>query len=595
MISQRSFSPAINAPREKLSKARNSESIDPHPPQTSTGETPSPGSSVLHGLPIPSSNRTQSPTHSSKRTKSPTHSSKRTQSPARIKQPSISTFIPLQAQIEIIKQHHNHIFGHHGIDQTLKLLRLNDHRWDGIKSHVVDFIHSCPHCQKNKSRYAFAIPEYTTTEVYEPFVCASIDTLGPFPPTEYGHKYVFVVVCCFSSFVELIPSFDNTAVAAADALLSIFGRYGATFYLRSDNAANFAGEVMAAFRSLLDISADFTIPYRPSSNGIVERKNGNVLAHLRAMLYANLEVQKNWYKVLPIAQRICNATYVSSLGCSPAEIIFGNSIHLNRGIDKSFLPLLPSLKKTSEYIQDLIDSQTSIIQASQKHLARTKDSEVYKKQSSPPVPFPVGSLVLIAYPTDFRPKLANQMRGPFRVISSVQSVYQVQSFTDPDKIISIHSARLREFYSNLEYHLSPTEVAATDNQEFVIDYIIEHDGETNDLTSLLFKVRWLGYDDTEDTWNSYKSVKSTSALDNYIYDHINEYPDLIRLVPRSDRKLISSVTIKGVLYHNFSFLDGTIRIPEDHIRLLTDRTTLWKEIAVLQAASTTKIMTTRRR
>jgi len=124
--------------------------------------------------------------------------------------------------------------------------------------------------------------------------------------------------------------------------------------------------------------------------------------------------------------------------------------------------------------------------------------------------------------------------------------------------------------------------------KFVIDYISEHNGETSDLTSLLFKVHWLGYDDTEDTWNSYKSVKSTSALDTYIYDHINEYPDLIRLVPRCDRKLISSVTVKGVLYHNFTFLDGTIRIPEDHIRLLTDRTTLWKEIAVLQAANTTK-------
>ena len=153
-------------------------------------------------------------------------------------------------------------------------------------------------------------------------------------------------------------------------------------------------------------------------------------------------------------------------------------------------------------------------------------------------------------------------------------MYQVQSFTDPVKIISIHSARFREFYSNLEYHLSPTEVAATDNQEFVIDYISEHYGETSDLTSLLFKFHWLGYDDTEDTWNSYKSVKSTSALDTYIYDHINEYPDLIRLVPRCDRKLMSSVTIKGVPYHNFSFLDGTIRIPEDHIRLLTDRTSL---------------------
>ena len=67
-----------------------------------------------------------------------------------------------------------------------------------------------------------------------------------------------MVICCCSSFIELIPSFDNTAVAAAEALLSIFGRYGATFYLRSDNAANFAGDVIAAFRALMDISADIS-------------------------------------------------------------------------------------------------------------------------------------------------------------------------------------------------------------------------------------------------------------------------------------------------------------------------------------------------
>ena len=124
----------------------------------------------------------------------------------------------------------------------------------------------------------------------------AIDTLGPFPATKFGNKYVMVIICCFSSFVELIPTFDNTAVSAAEALLQVFGRYGATFYLRSDNAPNFAGEVMAAFRSLIDVSADFTIPYRPSSNGIVERKNHNVLCHLRALLFTSLDVQANWYK-----------------------------------------------------------------------------------------------------------------------------------------------------------------------------------------------------------------------------------------------------------------------------------------------------------
>jgi hypothetical protein len=125
--------------------------------------------------------------------------------------------------------------GHHGIDATLKLLRLNGHSWDSLKSHVVNLIQSCGHCQKNKSRSAISIPEFTTTETYEPFVTVAIDTLDPFPPSRRGHLYVFVIVCCFTSYVELVPSIDNTAQSAAEALLTVFGRYGAAFYLRSDN------------------------------------------------------------------------------------------------------------------------------------------------------------------------------------------------------------------------------------------------------------------------------------------------------------------------------------------------------------------------
>lgn len=58
-------------------------------------------------------------------------------------------FTPTNENISIIKQHHNHIFGHHEIDQTLKLLPLNEHRSEGIKSPVVDFIHSCPYVSLN--------------------------------------------------------------------------------------------------------------------------------------------------------------------------------------------------------------------------------------------------------------------------------------------------------------------------------------------------------------------------------------------------------------------------------------------------------------
>jgi transposase InsO family protein len=187
----------------------------------------------------------------------------------------------------------------------------------------------------------------------------AIDTFGPLPISPHGFKYVFAIVCCFTTFVELVPSFDNTAISAANALLTVFGRYGLPYYLRSDNAPNFTSNILAALRSLLDISADFTIPYRPQSNGIVERRIGTVLNHLRALIYVDVDVTSNWSFLLPIVQRICNATYVSSIGCSPSELIFGSGLHLNRGLTTNFT-FSSSPPSPIPYINTLITSQTSL-------------------------------------------------------------------------------------------------------------------------------------------------------------------------------------------------------------------------------------------
>lgn len=123
-------------------------------------------------------------------------------------------------------------------------------------------------------------------------------------------------------------------------------------------------------------------------NGIVERKNSNVLAHPLctppSMFKSTCTSVTNSSANLQLYVRVERAML-------SYKIIFSNSIHLNRGVDNSFLPLLPPTNTTNDYIQDLNDSQTAVIQASQKHLARSKDTEVSKKKIPPPVSFPVCS------------------------------------------------------------------------------------------------------------------------------------------------------------------------------------------------------------
>jgi hypothetical protein len=334
---------------------------------------------------------------------------------------------------------------------------------------------------------------------------------------------------------------------------------------------------MKHFRSLLDISDDFTIPYRPASNGIVERKNREVLAHLRALLFTDNLVKLNWHYLLPIAQRICNATDVASLGCSPAQLIFGNSIHLNRGLDTAFQPLIPTSQRVSEYIKTLCDGQTALIRASQQHLAHVKD--VYLARTpQPSQSFLPGSYVLIAYPTDFRPKMANQLRGPFRVISCLNSTYQVQSFTDPDRLISIHCSRLRQFYADESYHISPVESAATDDQEFAIDYISDHSGSPTDPNNMTFLVHWLGFDDKESDWQSFDSISESSALDSYILEQLPTHPMLALLIQREDREFVSTINIDNSLHYQFKFLDQIVTIPQQVILLMPDHRVLQQSI-----------------
>lgn len=68
-------------------------------------------------------------------------------------------------------------------------------------------------------------------------------------------------------------------------------------------------------------------------------------------------------------------------------------------------------------------------------------------------------------------------------------------------------------------HVNPTDIAMQDNQEFLIDHIMEHRGDRHDKTNMEFKVRWAGYDESEDSWEPWKELRNTSQLHEYLRTH----------------------------------------------------------------------------
>ena len=179
-------------------------------------------------------------------------------------------------------------------------------------------------------------------------------------------KYILVIIDAFSRFVMLRAIPDTTAKKAIDGLIEWIGLFGIPSEVVSDNGTQFANELVDNLLEILATENTKIQAYSKEENGIVERANKEVNRHLRAFAYEHKD-KKTWYKYLPLVQRILNASIHKSIGVSPAQIVFGNSVQLDRQV----LPLLDTSstntsKSYQEYLQDMLQAQSKILKLVQK-------------------------------------------------------------------------------------------------------------------------------------------------------------------------------------------------------------------------------------
>jgi hypothetical protein len=103
--------------------------------------------------------------------------------------------------------------------------------------------------------------------------------------------------------------------------------------LRSDGGQEFLGGVIVGVTRLMGVTKHVVVPYTPTANGIVERANRAVLERLREIIFSKRLVrhtQHQWSDLLPLVQRAINASDHSAIGTTPARILFGDSLDLDR-------------------------------------------------------------------------------------------------------------------------------------------------------------------------------------------------------------------------------------------------------------------------
>ena len=193
--------------------------------------------------------------------------------------------LPSQFREDIIKRCHLES-GHSGHLKTMQ--RVQEHYvWPGMRKEIEVWYKRCPSCLVHTSR-----PEHVEMgEMPVPTSPGQIigaDLIGPLVESEYGNRYILMVIDHFSKWVEAFPIPRKTNENVWKALRCEYvPRHGSPRVLITDRGSEFRGKEFEEWVRGNNIDHRRTTANHPQSNGQVERTNRTIKDMLRKLINGN--------------------------------------------------------------------------------------------------------------------------------------------------------------------------------------------------------------------------------------------------------------------------------------------------------------------
>ncbi|PNF43271.1 hypothetical protein B7P43_G00916 [Cryptotermes secundus] len=345
----------------------------------------------------------------------------------------------------IIREYHESLIGGHtGISRTYERLKPYV-SWPNMRRDIENYVRKCASCQRNKHTVPYTKMAMEVTDTpYAPFEKISLDCMGPLPLTEQGNKYILTCQDQLSKYLVAIALPNQEAVTIARALvdnvITVFGSPGS---ILTDCASNFTGEVMRHLCKLLRISRVNTTPFRPQSNGSVERSHAVITEYLRHFI---CHEQNDWDTLLPTAAFVYNTTPHTSTKYCPFELVFGGKPSMPGLLQRR--PSCSSYDEREDFVSSLKERLQYSHEVARKALLNSKEvSKRYYDQKENTVTFREGDLVLLLQQHVRRgrsKKLSSPWIGPYTVVE-VTGVNCVLRSGTKRRTFKVHSNRLKLF------------------------------------------------------------------------------------------------------------------------------------------------------
>ena len=203
-----------------------------------------------------------------------------------------------------------------------------------------------------------------------PFEMVSIDFLH-LDRCKGGYEYALIRCDHFTRFVQIYPTKNKSAKAAAEQIFNKFiMNYGFPLRIHHDQGREFNNQLFSRLHSLSGISASRTTPYHAMGDGQPERMNRTLLNMLKCLSKAE---KLNWKDHVTKLAFAYNSTVNKTTGFSPFFLMFGRESRLP--IDLIFgIEITGSRNKVmyNDFVKEWKESMQQAISIAQKHIDTSK-------------------------------------------------------------------------------------------------------------------------------------------------------------------------------------------------------------------------------
>jgi len=260
--------------------------------------------------------------------------------------------------------------------------------------------------------------------------------------------------------------------------------------------SEFVSHFFYSLGTVLDMRLHFTSGYHPEANDQAERTNQTLEQYLR--VYCNYQ-QDNWSELLPLAEFAYNNAPSATTGVSP--------FFANKGYHPNLL-VYPeqdiAFSCIRDFVVDLDKLQSTLKEEIAKAQRQYQPSADSRQQQ--PLDFQVREPVFVKshYFQITRPlkKLSEKYLGPYEIIA--QPSPQLFTLHLPDTMRAVHPmfhvSMLEPATPNTFQQRSkplPAPVIINEEPEYEISKIVDSKIDRWRACKLLYKVIWLGYEDTK--------------------------------------------------------------------------------------------------